>query len=238
MFERNRRSTRADQGSVAVSDRETTERRGRFTRDGDDAAAVRDRDVIRRDEPGVSPATAAGVRARQRDEFGGFSWGSAFFGFLTAAGLAGLLSGLLTGAGAAIGLTEVQDQAQSTSPETISLIGGIVLLAILGLAYFCGGYVAGRMARFDGARQGVAVWLWGIIVAVAVAVLAAVAGSEYNVLDKLNLPRIPIDQGTLTTGGLIALALGVLVTLGGAILGGKTGERFHRKVDRLAIRDH
>jgi hypothetical protein len=53
------------------------------------------------------------------------------------------------------------------------------------------------------------------------------------VLSQLNLPRIPIDEGSLTTGGIIALVAVVLVTLLAAIAGGKVGERFHRKVDRV-----
>jgi hypothetical protein len=46
-----------------------------------------------------------------------------------------------------------------------------VLLVLLLISYFAGGYVAGRMARFDGAKQGIAVWLWALIVAVIVAIL-------------------------------------------------------------------
>jgi uncharacterized membrane protein YfcA len=55
------------------------------------------------------------------------------------------------------------------------------------------------------------------------------------VLAQLNLPRIPIDEGTATTAGIIALVAVLLVTLLGAILGGKLGERFHRKVDRAGF---
>lgn len=176
--------------------------------------------------------TGAGTRAEgmevAHDRFGGFSWGSDFFGFLCAAGLTGILAGIVSGAGAATGLTD------GGSAKTITLAGAIALLVVLAIAYFCGGYVAGRMARFDGARQGVGVWLWGILVAIVVAVVAAIFGSKYNVLDQLNLPRIPIDQGTLTTGGIIALAAFLVATLGAAIIGGKVGEGFHRKVERVA----
>ena len=172
---------------------------------------------------------------RQRAEFGGISWGSTFFGWLTAAGLTGILAGILGATGAALALNEVGNRVGNAEAETIGIIGGIGLLVVLAIAYFCGGYVAGRMARFDGARQGVGVWLWGIILAVGLAVLAAVAGSEYNVLEGLNLPRIPVDSGALTTGGIIALVTSLLVTLGAAILGGKAGEGFHRKVDRVGF---
>ncbi|MBA2792648.1 MAG: hypothetical protein H0U32_01485 [Thermoleophilaceae bacterium] len=53
-------------------------------------------------------------------------------------------------------------------------------------------------------------------------------------LQKLDLPRIPIDEGSLATGGLIALAAIIVLTLLAAIAGGKAGERYHKKVDRAA----
>ena len=171
---------------------------------------------------------------RQREEFGGFSWGSAFFGWLVAVGLAALLTALLSAVGAATGLTEVTGAEAEENAGTIGIVGGVLLLLVLALAYYAGGYVAGRLARFDGARQGFGVWLFSILVTIALAVLGAVLGAEYNVLGQLNLPRIPIDEGTLTTGGIIALAAALLVTALAAISGGKVGERFHRKVDRVA----
>jgi len=173
----------------------------------------------------------------QRSRYGGIRWGAAFFGWLSANGLAVLLVALLSAAGVAIGLTQgvpsTDDAVQEA--DTIGVVGGIVLLAILFLAYLAGGYVAGRMARFDGARQGMAVWVIGLLVVIALAVLGLVFGSEYNVLRQLDLPRIPIDEGTATTGGIIALVAVLLVTLAGAVLGGKLGDRYHRKVDRAGF---
>lgn len=172
-------------------------------------------------------------RERQKDEYGGFSWLSTLAGWLSAAGMTAILTGIASAAGAALALNEVGGSVSGSEAETIGLAGGIALLVILALSYFFGGYVAGRMARFDGARQGVGVWLWGIILALIVAGIALIGGSEYNVLDSLNLPRIPVDSGTLSTGGIIALLASLAVTLGAAMLGGKTGERFHKKVDRV-----
>jgi hypothetical protein len=173
----------------------------------------------------------------QRSRYGGLKWGAAFFGWLSANGLAVLLVALLSAAGVAIGLTQgVPTTGEATEEAgTIGIVGGIVLLVILFLAYLAGGYVAGRMARFDGARQGIAVWVIGLVVVLALAIAGLVFGAQYNVLQQLNLPRIPIDEGTATTGGIIALVAVLLVTLLGAILGGKLGERFHRKVDRAGF---
>ena len=174
------------------------------------------------------------MRARQRDEFGGFSWGSDFFGWLVAVGIAALLVAIVAAAGAATGLTNEIDSPEATAnAETIGLGGGIALLVVLAIAYYAGGYVAGRMARFDGARQGLGVWIVGLLMTIALALAGAALGSEYNVFSQLNLPRIPIDEGTLTTGGWIALAAALVVTVFAAMAGGKVGERFHRKVDRV-----
>jgi hypothetical protein len=59
--------------------------------------------------------------------------------------------------------------------------------------------------------------------------------AQYNVLAGLNLPRIPVGEGSLTTGGLIALAAFVIGTLLAALAGGKAGTHFHRKVDRVGL---
>ncbi|MGY1839700.1 MULTISPECIES: hypothetical protein [unclassified Modestobacter] len=190
--------------------------------------------------------SAAGARATrgtardavdaQHDRFGGIKWGAAFFGWLSANGLAVLLIAAISAAGVAIGLTEGLDTDQVTEqPGTVGIGGGIALLVVLFLAYLAGGYVAGRMARFDGVRQGIAVWVVGLLVVIVLAVLGAVLGAEYNVLSQLNLPRIPVDEGTATTAGIIALVAVLVVTLIGAILGGKLGDRFHRKVDRAGF---
>ena len=192
-----------------------TEREERFTRER---------------PPVVAADTMTALRARQRDRFGGFSWGADLFGWLAAAGLAAILAGIVAAAGAALGLTE-------GSTDEIGLGGGIALLAVLFVSYVAGGYVAGRMSRFDGARQGFGVWLWGIVIAGAIALLAVAAGSKYNVLDQLNLPRIPVDQGTLTTGGAIALGAALLVTLLAATIGGVLGARWHRRVDRAVVEE-
>jgi hypothetical protein len=174
---------------------------------------------------------------RQRDRFGGITWGAAFFGWLSANGLAVLLVALLSAGGVAIGLTQgvpSTDEAAQQA-DTIGIAGGIALLVVLFLAYLAGGYVAGRMARFDGVRQGIAVWVIGLLVVIALAVLGLVLGSKYNVLQSLNLPRIPIGEGTATTAGIIAVVAVLVVTLVGAILGGRLGERYHRRIDRVGL---
>lgn len=185
-------------------------------------------------------ATRETVMAREKEQFGGIKVGSAFFGWLTATGMAVLLTALLGAAGTAVGLatnTDVNEAVdQAASDQTIGLVGIIALLLVLFVSYYSGGYVAGRMARFNGAKQGLMVWLWAVIVAALVALLGLVAGERFNILANINsFPRIPVNEGELTTTGIIAAAVVAVVALIGAVLGGLAGMRFHRKVDRAGF---
>ncbi|MBT2566920.1 TIGR04086 family membrane protein [Arthrobacter sp. ISL-85] len=179
--------------------------------------------------------------ARQKERFGGIKVGSAFFGWLTATGMAVLLTALVAAAGTAVGLASNTDVNQAVNQAaqnsgTVGLVGIIVLLVILFLSYYSGGYVAGRMARFNGAKQGLMVWIWALIAAIVVAILGLVAGQQFNVLASLNsFPRIPINEGQLTTTSIIAAIVVAAVALVGAVLGGLAGMRFHRRVDRAGF---
>jgi hypothetical protein len=216
---------------MAIRDRIRSRRPGTATETEDGHAAPERRPV----SDGTRSRPVASARARQRDEFGGINWGSAFFGWIVAVGIAALLTALLSAAGAAIAISNLNGVGDAgENADTIGIVGGIALFVIALLAYYAGGYVAGRMSRFDGARQGLAVWLWALIVAIVLAVLGAIAGSEYNVFGSLNLPRIPVDEGTVTTGGVIVLLAVVVGTVLAAMAGGKTGERYHRRVDVVA----
>jgi hypothetical protein len=181
------------------------------------------------------------VVQREKDRFGGMKFGSAFFGWLTATGTALILTGILASTGTAISLgngasaDEVADAALSNA-DTVGLVGGIVLGAILLIAYFCGGYVAGRMARFDGLKQGVAVWLWALIIAVVLAVVGLIAGAQFDVLAQLDsFPRIPLNEGAVTAGSIVTVVIALVVSLVGAILGGLAGMRYHRRVDKAGL---
>jgi hypothetical protein len=178
------------------------------------------------------------VVTKQKDAFGGMKFGSCFFGWLTASGTAVLLAAMVTGVGAALGLTSTVDPTNPTPAQTesIGFVGGIVLLAIIFVSYLAGGYVAGRMARFNGLKQGLGVWLWAVVMAILVGVAGWLAGARFDVFAQVNsFPRLPLNEGTLTTGGII-VAIGVVAaSLIGALLGGLAGMRYHRRVDRAGL---
>src|SRR5829696_2445739 len=238
MFERFRRNSHDDdyathdRGGVATATRPDVD--GDGVADGRERTGVADRPVA---GAPASRETVREMRARQRAEYGGLNWGAAFFGWLVAVGMAAILLSLLSAAGTAFGLSEVSESEANSNAETIGIVGGILLVASLVIAYYCGGYVSGRMSRFDGARQGFGTWAIGLLVTIVLAVAGALFGEEYNIFERLNLPRVPIDEGTLTAGAAIALGAVVILTLLGAMGGGKAGERYHRKIDRLGYRD-
>ncbi|WP_426187226.1 hypothetical protein [Microbacterium sp. TWP3-1-2b2] len=178
------------------------------------------------------------VHAREKAEFGGFKFGSAFFGWLTAMGTTVLLTALVAAIGAAIGANTGMDgeDASDSVFGALGIVAAIVLALVLLVSYFAGGYVAGRMARFSGAKQGIAVWIWAIVIAIIVATVTAIAGSQWDILGTLQgFPRIPVTPETATTTSILTAIGAAIVTLVGAILGGLAGMRYHRKIDRVGL---
>jgi len=181
------------------------------------------------DEPVIDEPlpTREDVVARERARYGGMKFGSAFFGWLTATGTAAILGGIV--AAIRFGVTG-GDGAAATSANWVDVILAVVILFV---AYLAGGYVAGRMARFNGARQGVAVWIWAVAVAIVVGVVAAIVGTQWDILANLqSFPRLPFTGQNATVVGIVGAIVLLIVALVGAILGGIAGMSFHRRVDR------
>ena len=175
---------------------------------------------------------------RGKQKHDGVKVGPTFFGWLTATGTVVMLTAFLAAATIAVSLATHTDAGSATTQatqdsKTVDVVGAIVLWVVLFVAYYCGGYVAGRMARFSGLWHGLAVWLWAVVTASVVMVLAGLAASRYDVLNRLNdFPRIPLSQGNLATDGLIALAVIATGSLTGALVGGLVGVHVHRMVDK------
>lgn len=197
----------------------------------DDTAgdAERNPDEQRR---GVAPRHSS---ESAREQYGGLNWGACIFGWLVAVGVAVLLTSLVGAVLAAIGSSTSVTQSQAQRQAgTIGLTAAIVLLVVLAVGYYFGGYVAGRMSRFDGGRQGLGVWLIGLVVAVLALGLGAIFGSQYNLLDRVNLPNLPISSAQVGWGAVVTAVVVLVLTLLAALLGGEAGHRYHARVDRVA----
>lgn len=187
------------------------------------------------DGAAAMPADSDSVRAREKEAFGGVKVGAAFFGWLTAVGATVILVALVAAVASAFDLgTVVGGETSSQDLRSVGIGAAVAVLVVLFLAYYCGGYVAGRMARFNGVRQGIAVWLWAVLIAAVITGIGLLV-DDVGAASDLNLPNLPVDGDDLTSTGLIALAIVLAVTLIGAILGGLAGMRFHRRVDRAGF---
>jgi hypothetical protein len=163
-------------------------------------------------------------------DLGGFKLGSAFFGWLIATGMSALLAALAIAiaslAGAGITRADLSAVGDIDGP-----LVGIVLLLVLALSYFAGGYVAGRLARFQGARAGFGVWAIAGLLTLLLAALGALLGSQFNLLAQVELPRLTLGSAGLALGGVGALVVSSGITLVAAVAGGHAGERYHARID-------
>ena len=166
-----------------------------------------------------------GVR-QARERFGGIDIPATLVGMLTALALLVLLSGLV---GAAIGAIGYQTGLEDTADDLsiASLIGGLIALFI---AFVIGGWAAARIARYDGARNGLMTAVWTIVLAAILSGLAAWLGDKYDVFRNVDLPQW-FSTDALTVGGIISAIVAIATMLAGGLLGGIWGERYHRRAD-------
>jgi hypothetical protein len=216
------------------------------------AASLGFTDGIAGGDDGFTPEELSQRRAfrdemafRQKQEFAGINFGSAFFGWLAAVGLAGLLYLIAGGIAVASGLAKksvltggsdkVTSLGSAFSTQSLQITGLVVFLVVLFLSYFVGGFVASRMARFSGLKQGLAVWLWGLVMSIIAAVVIVVIVSQNSSLSSLSSSSTMSTSDYTSVPALISYALIVVLSIGGALLGGLAGQGFHRRVDRFGF---
>lgn len=173
---------------------------------------------------------------RLRDIYGGIDWLASFLGFVFALVAGAVLSGIAALVLVPLGFSP--DLGSGTlGPAAIT---GLVVVGVsLFLTYFLGGYVAGRLARFDGGLNGVMLVLWTLIAGL----LVVLAG---GILSSFLPPTFAEQVRNLVQGGLLpafndlvavgAIGIGIIVgafllALLGGFLGGRTGGRYHTDID-------
>ena len=175
------------------------------------------------------PVIATGpsvLRRRARQGFGRrVQWETAFFGLLSAVGLSAVLVAMLIGGLVAAGVTDFGDTAAGLFHHLV-IADGAIAVGILALSYLTGGYVAARMARFDGWRQGLGVWLLSVLLVAAFAIAAWISGGDLNPAKSISLPADPVGGGPLGAGRAVVIGVLLLVPLLAAVAGGVLGERY------------
>ena len=163
--------------------------------------------------------------------FGRLSFASVAAGVLTAYGAFAVLAGFAAGILAAADV----DIDVAGSWRELGIGGGLVVAGLLLVAYLFGGYVAGRMARRAGALHGAVVFVLGLVVVAAAALItSAVGGADAAAtnLRELGVPTTASEWGDVaSTAGLASL----VAMLAGALAGGALGERWHTKLLSRAL---
>ncbi|WP_423919245.1 TIGR04086 family membrane protein [Frigoribacterium sp. 2-23] len=200
-------------------------------------------------EPGLRPAPVVDavdpvearrdLLAEQKEEFGGIRFGAGLLGWFTATGVGFVaISIVLAVLGVYVSVSarsgEERLRFAGDNAEVLASVIGIAVLVIVFVGYFVGGYAASRIARFSGFKQGLATWLWGLVISIVVAVVGAIAGTQGR--DMRAPDGVVPSYGTGLDSSLVLIvfvALLVVLSFGGAVLGGLLGQRYHRKVDRF-----
>jgi len=175
---------------------------------------------------------------RLRDMYGGVDWLASFLGYVFTVVLAFVFSAI---AGLVLVPFGFLPEISGGQLGASVLTGLAVLGVLIFLTYFFGGYVAGRLARFDGGRNGAMVLVWTFIVALILALVAVVfsgflpAGMADGVS---NLARGAVSTATNLAGasvaGIIVAVAALLLALLGGFFGGRLGSRYHTEIDRAS----
>src|SRR5215216_6837099 len=171
---------------------------------------------------------------RLRDMYGGIDWLASFLGLVFAIVLGAAFSAVAGLVLVPFGITPNLSGGQIGA----SVITALALLGVLiFLTFFFGGYVAGRLARFDGGRNGAMVLVWMFIVVAILALAAAIfsgflsagmAGGIANLVDRI----VSTADNLAGVVGLVTAAAALLLALLGGTLGGRMGSRYHTEIDR------
>jgi uncharacterized membrane protein len=208
-----------------AQERSTQTDQGRVDERVDEARSV----DVRTDRRTATDPYAGIAAARER--FGGIDIPASLVGMLTALSSTLLLAGLVGAAIGAVGYQTGLDRADAEDLSAWSLLGGA---GVLFVAYLIGGWAAGRMARYDGARNGFATGVWTLVFAGILAGLGTWLGTEYDVFRNVELPQW-FQSDALTTAGIVSGVIAILAMFVGGTLGGMWGERYHVRADRTIL---
>lgn len=210
-------------------DYKESDERTRTYRVDDDGDAVVEADRAPDRGAAYAQSGEAGVE-RAHDRFGGFDVPAQLTGMLVAIALVLLLGGI---AGAVIGSIAYQTGLQGNLSDISigALVSGLVVLFV---SFLIGGWAAGRIARYDGGRNGLMTAVWFLILTAILAGLGIWFGSEYNVVGRVDLPNWFAawfsDRDVTVAAALSGIGAVVAALLGG-FLGGLWGARYHRRAD-------
>lgn len=171
-----------------------------------------------------------------RDRFGGADLVAGLLGMFTALGVLVFLGSLIMAGNAGLDYQLNQVDLDGNLQE-VEVVGAIVGILVVLAAFFVGGWAAGRMARYDGAINGMGTALWFLLVVAVFGALGIWLGQEYNAFAALDLPNWFGQIGTddVTLKAIAGALAGMVAALLGGYMGGMFGERFHQRADAALV---
>jgi hypothetical protein len=172
-----------------------------------------------------------------KERFGGVDTPAALGGLFALLGTLVFL-GALIGAGAGELSYQLNGIDIDGNLQEIEVLGLVIAALVVLAASFVGGWVAARMARFDGVMNGVGVGIWLLALVAVFAALGAFVGAEYNAFQRVGLPDwfAQFSADDVTAGVIVAGVVAIAAVFIGAALGGLVGDAYNRRVD-AAIAD-
>jgi hypothetical protein len=170
-------------------------------------------------------------RLARQAGLGRVSFISTLAGVLVAYGAFVLLAALVGAVAVAIGLNA---ELASNDWDTFGMGSAVTVTVVAFVAYWFGGYVAGRMARRAGLVNGLAVFVLAVLLVVVVGAVAASQAETEAIqanLRSLGLPTTGAEWAGVGTVAGIGTLVGMLL---GAGIGGVVGERWHSELARWA----
>lgn len=167
-----------------------------------------------------------------KERFGGIDTPAALGGMLAMLGMLVFVAALI-GAGAGSLSYQLNAFDVDGNLQEIEVVGVVIAGLVVLMSAFVGGWVAARMARFDGAINGLGSALWLLALVAVFAALGAFIGQEFNAFQRAGLPDwfTQLSADDVTAEAIIGAVVGVVLLLGGAVVGGVVGDGYNRKVD-------
>jgi hypothetical protein len=170
-------------------------------------------------------ANARLARREAARRYGGVDLAASFGGALAALGSVVLMGSVA----ASIGWIRYAPTRDHSRIE-LSVAGVVTAGVVLFAAFLLGSWAAGRMARYDGGRNGLLTAVWFVALVAITAGIGVLANHDYNVLQTVQAPRW-LSDNAWTAKGIILMGCAVALMLIAASIGGRVGERYHRHPD-------
>lgn len=190
--------------------------------------------VTNRDRIGGAESDLSSTKER----FGGADIVAALLGMFASLGVLVFLGALITAGAAGIeyqmNMIDIDGNLQDAE-----VIGSIVAIVFVFVSFLVGGWATGRMARYDGAINGMGNALLFILMVAIFGALGIWAGAEYNAFANAGLPDWFSQFGSddLTLKAAAAAAAGIVASLLAGYIGGSFGADYHTRADAALVQD-